>query len=1055
MEIATLTNDAQAMKILKHIIDHHMRNILVQGGPGFGKTKLAEYLIRLFGWTQVKASSFAASLVENMIARGINDSSTFHSLCMQALMSMVRQSNLFKLLTKEESIQRENERVRKGLAIFNTMYPPTGMETEPATIPSSANVPGRRSLIYRVFASPLNELMVFAHTARFGLPAIDGPTNTETGAVGGLPAGPDPANLDEWKRLATKHFVDQNLVEFIGKMETDDMTALYDLLSIDSDGEPSDIHKMVTDKLVSFCPLLFTNMFTYFDRGTITLPNGTETSKVWLHNDDGTIMHLHRSNITFTEMIYKTLRYNLKVLKTYKLIFFVDEFNDLTPLQVHLLLRIYRDARTIAWLCNRPMMQFVFVGDQRQSIYAFQGALDDPIPFIVAAFAIAPSDVLIGDGTHRNPDTHIQYTNEYCGHYPDVFCDAEGKQLLLRAINPGNAGVLETTVNVDTVQFPPCVDLAVRENADNAKTVMVIARNQRDVVDYIMGRIQVHHEDWALNTTAVKTTTRQLLLEQLKFFNKHKMWTLQQMCAYLTKNQFMDKYKARRSVFLHVVAICDEEFPELSETDPNAHSVLDAIIKSRYSAKPSREGKSIHGSKGEQAWGVLLLAPDTVPSPRAIQVQFSHPFIYRADVKAKFVAITRSFHTMWIGETDVEKAKREKNDDDDDAQEEEGESSQQSCLSDVLSAHEPPPSTPDEQQATTMALGVLEMDHMPTDMTAFSAYIKSKRKLLEKSPGGSSSDEVDFHGDISKLARFDEAMNTVRKAMLFQSPATSTATTTARSVRHTASTSQRSLELGEPLQVGQEMSDRAMQAQLDVSHELQHLVQEQQVVACGWIMAGFSMAIADACAINYYEFKTHQECVRAAMDDERDLAWQQLVATALGVGEWAADWQKRHTHLLLENDKAFAQALAEVEPASSMQEPRAALGELACEDCTIDTSDEMGGDANASSVGGECAPHRLRRVSTPNASEEDDEADDDEDDNDNDEDDDDNDSTKDMEASGKESDNGDGLPDDGELIDANEVRSEDDVANSDDDAFIDDSGADADALYAHNAQSSD
>ena len=104
----------------------------------------------------------------------------------------------------------------------------------------------------------------------------------------------------------------------------------------------------------------------------------------------------------------------------------------------------------------------------------------------------------------------------------------------------------------------------------------------------------------------------------------------------------------------------------------------------------------------------------------------------------------------------------------------------------------------------------------------------------------------------------------------------------------------------------------AAEVEAQMEH-LKHLSAEQADIAHDWLQKGFNLAVADAAALNFHKYTDHERMIDSAMADGRELQWQQLVATAIGAGEWArGDWEKRHHDLLVANDGALAAALANI-----------------------------------------------------------------------------------------------------------------------------------------------
>ena len=114
----------------------------------------------------------------------------------------------------------------------------------------------------------------------------------------------------------------------------------------------------------------------------------------------------------------------------------------------------------------------------------------------------------------------------------------------------------------------------------------------------------------------------------------------------------------------------------------------------------------------------------------------------------------------------------------------------------------------------------------------------------------------------------------------------------------------RGLAVGEAV-VQSNCVDDSMQPQIDVGH----LSASQVTIFRQWMDCGYDVPVADAAAIKGMSVQDFQAELVAANVDRQELEWQQILATALGVGDWAADWAQRHHKAQIANDKALAQAL--------------------------------------------------------------------------------------------------------------------------------------------------
>ena len=114
----------------------------------------------------------------------------------------------------------------------------------------------------------------------------------------------------------------------------------------------------------------------------------------------------------------------------------------------------------------------------------------------------------------------------------------------------------------------------------------------------------------------------------------------------------------------------------------------------------------------------------------------------------------------------------------------------------------------------------------------------------------------------------------------------------------------RGLAVGEAV-VPSNCADDSMQPQINVGH----LSAPQVTIFRQWVDCGYDVPVADAAAIKGMSVQDFEEELAAAHKDCQELEWQQILATALGVGDWAPDWAKRHHKAQIANDKALAQAL--------------------------------------------------------------------------------------------------------------------------------------------------
>lgn len=749
--------------MLRHIVKNPLMHILINGVPGLGKTHLAVMAAWLYGQVMVQATSYGKNCVEGMIEKGIWNTKTLHARCLSALISAVLKTKKFVMLDLTEQVEREDERNKKASAVLNSMFPPAGMSDGCALLPvansksaghsSTPQLEDVASVQTKVYSKFITLMMDAAHTERFGLGEMVGPKNPKTCVIGHMNAGPDVYDMEAWGKLAHSRFVDVELAEFLTTVDSETVDEVYAMLQVKLGCDDFDLHKALLEDFLELCPKVYDNMYQFFNAGTITLPDGTVTSRVWMYDDrSGAVVYNHRSLITYQEMMWLSRKLNVKLMSVYIALFYVDEWNDLTPLHLDVLMKIHQDASLIARLCNKPAMQMVFGGDVGQMIYAFQGTLLDPLKTIKTAFAIDDENCLIGSKSHRSPDAVIDFTNELCFRHPDAFLDPHGNVIQMQAVTAGRAGEVRRCVNVDTVVLPETVDLSQAERLpEDLKTVVALARNQDKVVEYWQSKVSAG-EDWMLRLTGSSKTTRSILLEQLKFFEKNHITTLVGMKSWCKAKAHNLSHAYQRKCFEHLLEMAD------TATVDNAIAYLDALIKATYAHRPSKLATTMHGAKGEEYDVVIILKPESVPSAKALMCEHSHTAIYHADLHLLYVAYTRTRDLLIIAETELEKEEREKNEENDGNMQ-----SSQETIADSVDVREPDAgdrtsaATPQSPLNVRSALDILELTESPKTMRELSTYVKTKRRHSQA-----------LQNDVTRMAEFDNASKVMRRHLLFE-----------------------------------------------------------------------------------------------------------------------------------------------------------------------------------------------------------------------------------------------------------------------------------------------
>ena len=101
------------------------------------------------------------------------------------------------------------------------------------------------------------------------------------------------------------------------------------------------------------------------------------SSDQWCRGSDGVagpVVYSHRSLITYQEMMWLARKLNCKLMNVYVAVFYIDEWNDLSPLHLDVLMKIHQDASIIARLCNKPIMHKNMSLRERESFQIRQRA---------------------------------------------------------------------------------------------------------------------------------------------------------------------------------------------------------------------------------------------------------------------------------------------------------------------------------------------------------------------------------------------------------------------------------------------------------------------------------------------------------------------------------------------------------------------------------------------------------------------------------------------------------------------------------------------------------
>ena len=622
----------------------------------------------------------AASHVHYNASEQLQPTACADSALFKRLLSHISATALYQLSVKQ-MVEREEDRNRKVPAILNTMFPPSSHDVMHAR---QRGVPPQ-SPEFRLFNAVATQMVDFAMGSRVGLPSIKGITHQSYG----LPAGPEIDNAQTWRDIMTELHIASQLSdmlenETISPEQIEHLIEKYTHASGSAWTENAvDLHSMVVDELTAVMPVIFHNMYALLRFDVIVIPgfvvrssgNHSDTRRidvhvpfmehfmdadtivtptVWLYNTDGET-YFDRHIITYSEMLYVVIKLEIRILTEPRRRCFIDEFQDLKLLEMHVVLRMASDARMLCARCNRPNMQIIFLGQQVQSIFAFLGTVPNVTAYFMEVFGIAMQHLFTMTKTKRCPPLHCEINNQFARDHPDIFTLPNGE---LNHMSPSpsriftGVGIYEKRVPLEH-PLPPTTDLM--NTRHRAYTCVVSSRNNKEAVAFFHQQLAIG-TDLELNISTRRETTRDKLLHQLKLL---KNWRNVVTCAdarvAIERKVHETTYRSERKAFLFMLERLESTGFDLTDTSLAA---TQTFITTTYAVKPSNSIVTFFGSKGLEWDEVRILAIDAVPSQIAERHRDTHPHLWEAEIKLMFVIRTRARQVLIEYETDVERKMR-------------------------------------------------------------------------------------------------------------------------------------------------------------------------------------------------------------------------------------------------------------------------------------------------------------------------------------------------------------------------------------------------------------
>ena len=292
----------------------------------------------------------------------------------------------------------------------------------------------------------------------------------------------------------------------------------------------------------------------------------------------------------FTDMLWLPFIHNLRSRASNFIL--VDESQDTNKLQIALL-SLFGGAETC----------YIFVGDDRQAIYGFRGALSSAMERISSAFHIPPENVLPLSTTFRCAQSIVADAQQYV---PD---------LVARASAPIGS---VTTCLAPLRDFPADTMIVCRNNAPLARVAMSLLRQRESfrvlsdffprLSKFAEARVKSKHD-------SLETFVSKLLLWQeskLEALPEHRHESILERTSTLRE-------------------LCDELGPDKTVAD--LLSLLARICNSTGAVTLA----TIHKAKGLEATNVFFLNPELLPSKYAIT-----PEARLQEDNLTYVAITRA-----------------------------------------------------------------------------------------------------------------------------------------------------------------------------------------------------------------------------------------------------------------------------------------------------------------------------------------------------------------------------------------------------------------------------
>lgn len=300
----------------------------------------------------------------------------------------------------------------------------------------------------------------------------------------------------------------------------------------------------------------------------------------------------------------------------------VDEAQDVNAMQRELLRKLAE---------RNPAIRFVFVGDSRQAIYAFRGALADSMRVLGEEFHCVSYPLTI---TRRCPRSVVSKAQEV---WREDINPAPGAQ----------EGIVRDCLNRDSIDYKlkPAERnytevIPVEEWTEES---MIICRTTAPIISFayqlLRNKIPCHVRGREIGEQFIRYIEKskcEYVVDFLEYMSNDIQQQIDQART-LNKEDKIQRLEDKRDTLEIFAEQCDS----LYVGDMIQH------IKNLFESGKGVTLSTIHKAKGLEAEKVYILAPDLMPHP--IALKSGKDWVLEQEKNMKYVAITRSkFELVYI-----------------------------------------------------------------------------------------------------------------------------------------------------------------------------------------------------------------------------------------------------------------------------------------------------------------------------------------------------------------------------------------------------------------------